>query len=150
MGEILVKNSRRKIGLWAGAGFAFLVLAVVLLVAAASDSGSGGEQGGSAPSTSWYTTQPQQSVTASAPGEPSEEPTDEPTAPAGPLPVVTQTVISVSPGGGDGGGGNDVVASIGTLLSGLAAVGTLLHAVQLSRQNRRPDPESEPTPAPPS
>ncbi|NUP19156.1 MAG: hypothetical protein HOZ81_24290 [Streptomyces sp.] len=51
---------------------------------------------------------------------------------------MTKTVISVpETGGGDGGGPATLIAACGSLLSGAAAVGTLLHAINLSRQNSR-------------
>ncbi|WP_409471145.1 hypothetical protein [Streptomyces sp. HC307] len=55
------------------------------------------------------------------------------------------------PPDGSGDGLGSVIASFGSLLSGAAAVGTLLHAVHLSRQNRNAaarddDPAPEPTP----
>ncbi|MGW2722174.1 hypothetical protein [Streptomyces sp. NPDC001492] len=104
-------------------------------------------------STSWYTTQ------ASSTGEPSQgteepteeptgDPTEEPTEPSSPAPVVTKTVIAVPPGGSGGDDGGSLIAALGSLLSGIAAVGTLLHAVHLSRQNRSSAaPDDDPTPA---
>ncbi|MHC3469044.1 hypothetical protein ACYF6T_10040 [Streptomyces sp. 7R007] len=128
----MVKNSRRNIALWAALGVVLLALAVSLLVSAVADRDGGGSMGGGRPSTSWYT----------------EEPTAGAATGPGPAPVVTQTVVAVSPGGG-GGGGSDLMTSLGSLLSGLAAVGTLLHAVQLSRQNRE-SAHTAPTPRQPS
>ncbi|WP_405584808.1 hypothetical protein [Streptomyces sp. NBC_01092] len=60
---------------------------------------------------------------------------------------MTQTIVAVNPGGGDGPG--SLIAAFGSLLSGAAAVGTLLHAVHLSRQNRSATAtDDDPTPAP--
>ncbi|SDM63797.1 hypothetical protein SAMN04487981_10282 [Streptomyces sp. cf386] len=52
-----------------------------------------------------------------------------------PVTIVTQTVVAV-PAGGGGDGAGSLITAFGSLLSGAAAVGTLLHAVHLSRQNR--------------
>ncbi|MFI7410398.1 hypothetical protein ACIBU0_17225 [Streptomyces sp. NPDC049627] len=62
---------------------------------------------------------------------------------------MTHTVVAVPPGGGDGAG--SLIAAFGSLLSGAAAVGTLLHAVHLSRQNRNaPAADDDVTAAPSS
>ncbi|GAA3843292.1 hypothetical protein GCM10022403_089060 [Streptomyces coacervatus] len=52
------------------------------------------------------------------------------------------------PGSGGGDDGGSLIAAFGSLLSGIAAVGTLLHAVHLSRQNRsNTAPDDAPSPA---
>jgi hypothetical protein len=76
------------------------------------------------------------------------EPTEEPTAPPTPVPVVTQTVVAVSPGGGNGDDTATLFSALGSLLSGAAAVGTLLHAVRLSRQSRQATTDVAPGSAP--
>ncbi len=166
----MLKNSRSKIALWTALGVMFTGGAVSLLVLAlVSGSGSDEEPHGRATaSTSWYTTQPP--GTSDTPiGEPSDPgqgatqrpsdggtvtPTEEPTEPTElptPVTVVTQTVVAVPPGaGGDGPG--SLITAFGSLLSGAAAVGTLLHAVHLSRQNRSAvaTTDDDATPAPSS
>ncbi|WP_128432305.1 hypothetical protein [Streptomyces cyaneus] len=138
------KNSSPKIALWITVGLLFTAGAVSLLVVAAT-SGSRGTPPSGHPSTSWYTTQPPYT------GDPGA--TEEPTAPGEPTPVtvVTQTVVAVNPGGGGGDGPGSLIAAFGSLLSGAAAVGTLLHAVHLSRQNRNATArDDDATPAPSS
>ncbi|MFI5556725.1 hypothetical protein [Streptomyces sp. NPDC051738] len=66
-----------------------------------------------------------------------------------PATVVTQTVVAV-PAGGGGDGPGSLITAFGSLLSGAAAVGTLLHAVHLSRQNRSAaatDDDARPAPS---
>ncbi|MDO0913774.1 hypothetical protein QQM39_23980 [Streptomyces sp. DT2A-34] len=169
----MLNNSRSKIALWTTLGVVFTGGAVSLLVLAlVSGSGSDEEPHARATaSTSWYTTQPPE--TSDTPiGEPSDpgqgatpkpsgggtiSPTVDPTEPGEPteLPtpvtVVTQTVVAVPPSaGGDGPG--SLITAFGSLLSGAAAVGTLLHAVHLSRQNRSAvaATDDDATPAPSS
>ncbi|MFJ8538661.1 hypothetical protein [Streptomyces sp. NPDC093591] len=151
------KNSSPKIALWIAVGLLFTAGAVSLLVVAAA-SGSDGTAHSGHTSTSWYTTQqPPYTDDPGATEGPTEEPTEEPTAPAEPseLPtpvtVVTQTVVAVNPSGGGGDGPGSLIAAFGSLLSGAAAVGTLLHAVHLSRQNRGAaarDDDTAPAPSP--
>ncbi|GAA4045012.1 hypothetical protein [Streptomyces shaanxiensis] len=128
----MLKNSLPKIVLWTTLGLVFTAGAVSLLALAVVSASDDGPSGG-AGSTSWYTTRPPES-TDSPRG--TEEPTSEPTEPgATPVTVVTQTVVAVPSGGGSDGPGA-LITAFGSLLSGAAAVGTLLHAVHLSRQNR--------------
>ncbi|MGW5471816.1 hypothetical protein [Streptomyces chartreusis] len=120
------KCSQSKIPLWVALGVAFTAGAVSLLVLAVMSPSDGDGHSGDRPSTSWYT---------STPAAPTQEPSA-PSAPPTPATVVTQTVIAVPSGGGDGGDAGTLISALGSLLSGAAAVGTLLHAVHLSRQNR--------------
>ncbi|WP_327594379.1 hypothetical protein [Streptomyces chartreusis] len=120
------KNSQSKIALWVALGVALTAGAVALLVLALLSPSDEGGQSGTAPSTSRYTT---------TPAAPTQEPSGQ-SAPPTPVTVVTQTVIAVPSDGGDGGDAGTLISALGSLLSGAAAVGTLLHAVHLSRQNR--------------
>ncbi|MDC0770211.1 hypothetical protein [Streptomyces sp. HD] len=139
----MLKNSQRKTVLWIALCLVFAAGAVSLFVLAVKSwPGSDDEGGssGSAPSTSWYTTRPPQPTMA--PTDPGQGGTSEPSGPSeppSPAPVVTKTVISVPEnGGGDGGDGpTTLISACGSLLSGAAAVGTLLHAINISRQNNR-------------
>ncbi|WP_128432300.1 hypothetical protein [Streptomyces cyaneus] len=144
----MLKNSLPKIALWIALGLVFTAGAVSLLVlTVVSGSDEEPDRGGGAGSTSWHTTRPE---TTDDPGDtdgPTEEPTEpdpgtssEPsgggTVPSTPVTVVTQTVVAVPSGGGGSDGPGALITALGSLLSGAAAVGTLLHAVHLSRQNR--------------
>lgn len=174
----MLKNSLPKIALWITLSLAFTAGAVWLLVLAVVSGSDEEPHSAGDGSTSWYTTRPPE--TSDDPGdtegtipEPSdpgqggtpgptdggtEEPTEiptEPTASTGPseLPtpvtVVTQTVVAV-PAGGGGDGPGSLITAFGSLLSGAAAVGTLLHAVHLSRQNRSAaatDDDARPAPS---
>ncbi|GHH28082.1 hypothetical protein [Streptomyces lanatus] len=125
----MLKNSRSKIALWTILGVVCTGGAVSLLVLALVSGSDEEPHGRGTASTSWYTT---------SPPEASETPIGEPSDPGQgttPVTVVTQTVVAVSPGGGGDGPGS-LITAFGSLLSGAAAVGTLLHAVHLSRQNR--------------
>ncbi|MCL8017458.1 hypothetical protein [Streptomyces sp. AS02] len=144
----MLKHSLPKIALWITLGLAFTAVAVSLpFLAVMSGSDEEPDWGGGAGSTSWYTTRPE---TTDNPGD-TEGPTEEPTEPdpgassgpsgggsvaSTPVTVVTQTVVAVPSGGGGSDGPGTLITAFGSLLSGAAAVGTLLHAVHLSRQNR--------------
>ncbi|MFE0255482.1 hypothetical protein [Streptomyces sp. NPDC059010] len=142
----MLKNSLRKIVLWVTLGLVFTAGAVSLLVLAVESWPADGSYGGSGASTSWYTTKPPESSDdggtdgGGTDGGGTMEPSgpSEPQTPT-PTPVVTRTVISVpeNDGGGGGDGPATLIAACGSLLSGAAAVGTLLHAINLSRQNNR-------------
>lgn len=142
------KKSRQRIVLRIALAFVFLAAAVSLLVVAMTSESDrdGGEQ--APPPTSWYETQtPISGGEPSGTGEPTAAPTAESSGTPPPAPA--------DPGGGSDSGtssASTLIASIGSLLSGVAAVGTLLHAVHLSRQNRRPttdeDAASASTPGP--
>ncbi|MGW6910193.1 hypothetical protein [Streptomyces sp. NPDC054940] len=156
------KNSPPKIALWITLSLAFTAGAVSLLVLAVASGSDDGPRSAGDASTSWYTTRPPE--TSDDPGdtegtEPSdpgqgatpeptdggtEEPTEIPSGPIAttgpselptPVTIVTQTVVAV-PAGSGGDGPGSLITAFGSLLSGAAAVGTLLHAVHLSRQNR--------------
>lgn len=149
----MLKNSSSKIALWITCGLLFTAGAVSLLVVAATSGSSETPPSGHA-STSWYTTQPPYTGDPGATEGPTGEPTHEPTEPSElptPVTVVTQTVVAVNPGGSGGDGPGSLIAAFGSLLSGAAAVGTLLHAVHLSRQNRTAtarDDDASPAPSP--
>ncbi|MCT9077139.1 hypothetical protein [Streptomyces fulvoviolaceus] len=150
----MVKSSRPRIAVRVAVGVVLLAGAVSLLVVALASGADDGSRdaGAGGASTRWYTTEPPYTSVPSDPGptggEPTEEPTDEPISPGpSPLPVVTQTVIAVTPGGGSDDSGATLIAALGSLLSGVAAIGTLLHAVRLSRENRRPGPDPAPAPS---
>ncbi|WP_254388873.1 hypothetical protein [Streptomyces sp. AC550_RSS872] len=167
----MLKNSRSKIALWTTLGVMFTGGAVSLLVLALVSGSDEEPHARGAASTSWYTTRPPETSDTpiggpSDPGQgatqgpsdggtvtPTREPTEpgEPTELPTPVTVVTQTVVAVPPGaGGDGPG--SLITAFGSLLSGAAAVGTLLHAVHLSRQNRSAvaTTDDDATPAPSS
>ncbi|MCF1598668.1 hypothetical protein [Streptomyces muensis] len=128
----MLKNSRSKIALWAILGVVFTGGAVSLLVLALASGSDDEPHGRGNASTSWYTTSPPE--TSEPPvGEPSDP--GDPGQSATPVTVVTQTVVAV-PGGSGGDGPGSLITAFGSLLSGAAAVGTLFHAVHLSRQNR--------------
>ncbi|MEV0642296.1 hypothetical protein AB0I77_46755 [Streptomyces sp. NPDC050619] len=176
----MLQKPRQRIALWVSLAFVFLAGAVSLLVVATQQEESGNADAPQSTTSWYTTQPPtassprgQGTDTGGSGGgsggsgggsggsgggttdEPTEEPTGEPTGPTGesaasppPDPVVTQTVIAI-PGGG-GGDGGVLIASIGSLLSGVAAVGTLAHAVHLSRQNRRATTGEDPAAAPAS
>lgn len=171
----MLKNSLPKIALWITLSLAFTAGAVSLLVLAVMSGSDDEPRSAGDGSTSWYTTRPPE--TSDDPGdtegtipEPSDpgqggtpgptgggtvdpsEPINATTGPSElptPVTVVTHTVVAV-PAGGGGDGPGSLITAFGSLLSGAAAVGTLLHAVHLSRQNRSAtatDDDARPAPS---